>query len=186
MAITGVKKSFYAKYAFDESGKTYGYSGGGAFARLVDITVTPESNNAELYSDNELEESDYTFVKGTLKVTSSGIESSVTADIMGITADESGELVYGDNLQNEVGFGFIITKKKKGSEAFRAIILPRVKFKLKEDTAATRAGTMTFQNETIEGTISRDHSETHVWKRENTFNTEAEAVSYIKTFLNIK
>ena len=160
MAITGVKKSFYAKYAFDESEKTYGYSGGGAFARLVDITVTPESNNAELYSDNELEESDYTFVKGTMKVTSSGIESSVIADIMGITADESG--------------------------AFRAIILPRVKFKLKEDTAATRAGTMTFQNETIEGTISRDHSETHVWKRENTFNTEAEAVSYIKTFLNIK
>ena len=35
------------------------------------------------------------------------------------------------------------------------------------------------------GTIMRDDSETHMWKRESTFTTEAQAEAYIKHRLNI-
>lgn len=184
MAIVGVRKSFYAKYSKGTDGE-YGYSGGGAFAKMVNISVSAESNDAELYSDDGLEESDYSFVKGVVKVTASDLEDGPRADILGITKTEDGELVYGDNIEPEVGFGFVITKKKAGVFSYRAIVLTRVKFKTPEDAAATLAGKLSFQNQNIEGTCSRDHSEKRNWKREQTFKTEAEAVAYIKGLLNI-
>ncbi len=184
MPIVGLRKSFYSKYEPDESG-VYKYTGGGAFARMIDVTVTPETNDAELHSDDNLEESDYSFVKAALKVTASDLDNKARADILGITIEESGEMIYGEAIQSDVGFGFIIVKKKSGVESFRAIVLTRVKFKIPEDTAATRAGKMTYQTQALEGTCSRDFSDKKAWKRENTFKTETEAVEYIKTILGL-
>ena len=70
MAIVGLRKSFYSKYEPDESG-VYKYTGGGTFARMIDVTVTPETNDAELHSDDTLEESDYNKEEKTLHISKS-------------------------------------------------------------------------------------------------------------------
>lgn len=188
MAIVGVKKSFYAKYAKSASG-SYAYSDGAELARLTQISVSYESNDSELYSDDELEESDYSFSKGTITLTTSELTDSAVAAIMGITlsgSTQNKELVFDDDMsQPELGIGFIITKKKGGTFSYRAIVFPRVKFKIPADAATTREGKLAFQTAAIEGTLSRDFSEKHVWKREQTFASESDAVDYIKTKLGI-
>lgn len=188
MAITGVRKSFFAKYA-KGTGNTYGYSGGGALARLTSVSTSYETNDAELYSDDELEESDYTFSSGTLTIGTSDLTDAAISAILGITpttGENGGELVYDDSMaQPELGVGFIITKRKAGVYSYRAVIFPRVKFKIPADAATTREGKLSFQTSTIEGTIARDFSEKHVWKREQTFSDESDAVEYIQGKLNI-
>ncbi len=185
MAITGLKNSFVAKYAPNSGNTGYEYTNGAAFARMIDINVAVESNDAELYSDDGLEDSDTSFTKGTLKVTASDLPVSNYALIMGITAGEDGELIFGDNDQPDCGFGFIIVKTKSGVKSYRAIVLPRVKFKIPEDKATTQGEKLTFQSVSVEAKIARDFSSSKAWKKENTFTTEAEAITYIKTALDI-
>ncbi len=191
MAITGVSKSFYAKYKETAEGSgVYEYTGGRAFAKMTSITHTPETNTSELYADNNLEEADYSFSKGSFSVDVSDLEDGVAADILGVTVEEdengNSEYVYtAEDKTVETGFGFVIQKKINGIFKYRAIVLTRLVFKVPANSATTRQGTLTFQTEKIDGTTFTDRSPKHVWKRECTFSTEEEAVAYIKAKLNI-
>lgn len=193
MAITGVNSSFYAKYNVDEDTGLPKYFGGGAFARMTNVDFQATSNESELYSDDGLEEADYSFASGNLKVDVSDLVDGVVSDITGakVTEIKSGsetvsEIVYDDDQEDrELGFGFVIEKKKKGVFSFRAIVLPRIKFKIPGDAVATRGKTLTFQTKSVEAVVHRDHSEKRVWKREATFATKQAAISYIKGSLGI-
>lgn len=193
MAITGVSSSFYAKYEKDAETELPKYSGGGAFARMTNIDFQVTSNETESYSDDSLEEADYSFASGTLKVDVTDILDGVVSDITGakVTEIKAGEetvseIVYDDDQEDrELGFGFVIEKKKKGVFSFRAIVLPRIKFKIPGDAVATRGKTLTFQTKSVEAVVHRDHSEKRTWKREATFATKQAAVAYIKNLLGI-
>lgn len=193
MAITGVNSSFYAKYETDASTGLPKYSGGGAFARMTNVDFQATSNESELYSDDGLEEADYSFASGALKVDVSDLMDGVVSDITGAKVEEIevgsekvSEIVYDDDQEDrELGFGFVIEKKKKGVFSFRAIVLPRIKFKIPGDAVATRGKTLTFQTKSVEAVVHRDHSEKRTWKRESTFTTKAAAIAYIKGLLGI-
>lgn len=191
MANIGVSNAFYAKYkeTAEGSGK-YDYTEGRAFAKMTNLSHTPETNSAELFADNNLEEADYSFSKGNFSVDVSDVEDGVAADILGVTSetDKNGnsEYVYtAENKTVETGFGFVVQKKVSGIVKHRAIVLTRLIFKIPATAVTTRQGTLTFQTEKIEGTTYADRSDKHAWKRECTFETEAEAVAYIKAKLNI-
>lgn len=191
MAITGVSSSFYAKYKENDGTPTY--EGGGKFARMTNIENTVTANETELYSDDGLEDADYSFSRGALKIDVSDLEDGVVSDITGAklverkVGDETvQEIIYDDEQEeSELGFGFVIEKKKKGVYSYRAIVLPRIKFKMPGVTAATRGKTLSFQTRTVEAVVHRDHSEKRCWKREATLSKKETAISYIKELLNI-
>lgn len=190
MALTGVSKSFYAKYKEKTPGSgQYEYAEGRSFAKMTNISHTPETNTAELYTDNGLEEADYSFSKGAISVDVSNLEEGVVADLLGAKLETNGdtkELVYtAEDKTVEAGFGFVIQKKVNGAFAYRAIVLSRVVFKIPATSVATRQGTLSFQTEKIEGTTHPDRTTSRVWMRESTFGTEEAAVAYIKSKLNI-
>ena len=81
--------------------------------------------------------------------------------------------------------GFIVKKKVNGVYKWRAVVLTKVMFAVPSDSATTQGETIEWQVPELSATIMRDDSATHVWKREATFTTEAQAEAYIKDRLNI-
>lgn len=156
---------------------------------------TTEDNN--LYGDNGLAETDRRFTNGSLTLSTTDLSQEVSKAILGLTeqaitgvdgvTDTSvKELVYDDTqVTPYLGVGFIIKKKVNGAYKWRGVVLPKVMFSVPEDAATTQGESIEWQTPELTGAIMRDDSATHMWKREATFTSEAQAEAYIKNRLSI-
>nr|DAZ48322.1 MAG TPA: tail tube protein [Caudoviricetes sp.] len=196
MATIGLSKPYYAIYA--EAGGVVSYSDGAVMGKATEANIsieTTEDNN--LYGDNGLAETDRRFANGTLTLSTTDLSQEVSKAILGLTeqaitgidgvTDTSvKELVYDDTqVTPYLGVGFIIKKKVNGAYKWRGVVLPKVMFSVPEDAATTQGESIEWQTPELTGTIMRDDSPTHMWKREATFTTEAQAEAYIKNRLSI-
>ncbi len=196
MAVIGLSKPYYGIY--NVSGTTVSYSDGAVMGKATEANIeinTTEDNN--LYADNGIAETDRSFAGGTLNLNTDDLSQEVTKAILGLTetaitgiegvTDTSvKELVY-DDTQNTpyLGVGFIVKKKVGGEYKWRAVVLCKVMFSVPADAATTQGESIEWQVPELSSTIMRDDSATHMWKREATFTTEAQAEAYIKARLNI-
>lgn len=196
MATIGLSKPYYAIYA--EAGGVVSYSDGAVMGKATEANIsieTTEDNN--LYGDNGLAETDRRFANGTLTLSTTDLSQEVSKAILGLTeqaitgidgvTDTSvKELVYDDGqVTPYLGVGFIIKKKVNGVYKWRGVVLPKIMFSVPEDAATTQGESIEWQTPELTGAIMRDDSATHVWKKEATFTTEAQAEAYIKARLGI-
>ena len=196
MATIGLSKPYYAVYA-NTSG-TVSYSSGAVMGKATDANIeieTSEDNN--LYADNAIAETDRQFTGGTLTLSTDDLSQEVSKAILGLTEQTVGtidgvtdedvqELIYDDTqVTPYLGIGFIVKKVKKGVTAWRGIVLTKVMFSIPSDPATTQGESIEWQVPELTATIMRDDSATHMWKREATFTTEAQAEAYIKDRLDI-
>ena len=196
MATIGLSKPYYAIYA--EAGGVVSYSDGAVMGKATEANIsieTTEDNN--LYGDNGLAETDRRFANGTLTLSTTDLSQEVSKAILGLTeqaitgidgvTDTSvKELVYDDTqVTPYLGVGFIIKKKVNGAYKWRGVVLPKVMFSVPEDAATTQGESIEWQTPELTGAIMRDDSATHVWKKEATFTSEAQAEAYIKARLGI-
>lgn len=196
MATIGLSKPYYAIYA--EAGGVVSYSDGAVMGKATEANIsieTTEDNN--LYGDNGLAETDRRFANGTLTLSTTDLSQEVSKAILGlaeqaitgidgVTDTSVKELVYDDaQVTPYLGVGFIIKKKVNGAYKWRGVVLPKVMFSVPEDAATTQGESIEWQTPELTGTIMRDDSATHVWKKEATFTTEAQAEAYIKARLGI-
>lgn len=196
MAVIGLSKPYYGIYS--ATGNAVSYANGAVMGKATEANIdieTTEDNN--LYADNGIAETDRRFARGTLTLSTDDLSQEVTKAILGLTetaitgiegvTDTSvKELVY-DDTQNTpyLGVGFIIKKKVGGAYKWRGVVLSKVMFSVPADAATTQGESIEWQVPELSATIMRDDSETHMWKREATFTTEAQAEAYIKARLNI-
>lgn len=196
MAVIGLSKPYYGIYS--ATGNAVSYSNGAVMGKATEANIeinTTEDNN--LYADNGIAETDRSFAGGTLNLSTDDLSQEVTKAILGLTetaitgiegvTDTSvKELVY-DDTQNTpyLGVGFIVKKKVGGAYKWRAVVLCKVMFSVPADAATTQGESIEWQVPELSSTIMRDDSETHMWKREATFTTEAQAEAYIMARLNI-
>lgn len=196
MATIGLSKPYYAVYA-NTSG-TVSYSNGAVMGKATEANIeieTSEDNN--LYADNAIAETDRQFTGGTLTLSTDDLSQEVSkailglteqalTDITGITDEDVKELIYDDTqVTPYLGVGFIVKKVKNGVTAWRGIVLTKVMFSIPSDAATTQGESIEWQVPELTATIMRDDSATHMWKREATFTTEAQAEAYIKDRLDI-
>ena len=196
MAIIGVSKPYVAKYSNTEN--TVTYSGGQILDKLTEIDVSinsAEDNN--FYADNAIAESDSSFSGGTVTINTAdlgpeaaalvlGITPVPISDITGVTDEDVNELIFDDDQRSPyLGFGCIIKKRVNNVDKWRAIILTKIMLAVPNDAATTQGETIEWQTPQLTGTIMRDDSTKHAWKREATFTTEAQAEAYIKARLSI-
>lgn len=196
MAVIGLSKPYYGIYS--ATGNAVSYANGAVIGKATEANIeidTTEDNN--LYADNGIAETDRSFAGGTLTLSTDDLSQEVTKAILGLTetaitgiegvTDTSvKELVY-DDTQNTpyLGVGFIVKKKVGGAYKWRAVVLCKVMFSVPADAATTQGESIEWQVPELSATIMRDDSATHMWKREATFTTEAQAEAYIKARLNI-
>lgn len=196
MATIGLSKPYYAIYS--EAGGVVSYSDGAVMGKATEANISIETTkDNNLYGDNGLAETDRRFANGTLTLSTTDLSQEVSKAILGLTeqaitgidgvTDTSvKELVYDDGqVTPYLGVGFIIKKKVNGAYKWRGVVLPKVMFSVPEDAATTQGESIEWQTPELTGAIMRDDSATHVWKKEATFTTEAQAEAYIKARLGI-
>lgn len=196
MAIIGLSKPYYAVYG--ATGTTVSYSSGAVMGKATEANIeidTSEDNN--LYADNGIAETDRQFTGGTLTLSTDELSQEVSKAILGLKEQSIGtiegvtdesvqELIY-DEAQSTpyLGVGFIVKKVVSGITKWRGVVLTKVMFSVPNDAATTQGESIEWQVPELSATIMRDDSATHMWKREATFTTEAQAEAYIKDRLDI-
>lgn len=189
MARIGFKKGKYNK--MDASTNKYAALEGDkvpCLEKVIDEKFAPEFNSAELYADDILAETDYTFKKGSLSITVANDDDEKDAFLMG-NAIEEGEVIKTiDDTAPEVGYGHIVKKQVNGVKKFKVEFFPRVKFIKITTDAKTRGESVEFGTTSVEAIVypldaDFNGMKTGTWEMHKTFDTEAEAETYLDACL---
>lgn len=187
MARIGFKKAKYNKI----NGDSYASLVSNAvpeFEKVIDEKFAPEYNNAELYANDALAESDYSFKKGTLTLTVADDDDTLCAELFG-NANEEGEVV--STIQDtipEIGYGHIIPKMVSGERKYKVEFFPRVKFTKITSDNKTRGESVEFNTTTLEATVYPldtvlNGMTAGTWEKHKTFATLTEAETYLNGLL---
>lgn len=161
------------------------YNGAKSLGKAVDCKVTIENYTAELYADDTLAESDYTFKKGTVTLTIDEDDDTVFAELLGHKVDtETKEMVRKDtDVAPYVGVGRILTKVVNGAYKYKVEFLPKVKFSEPAQEEQTKGDSIEFKTPTIEGTVTKLADGT--WSKTKTFTDKNEAVAYLESLMAV-
>lgn len=158
------------------------------FEKVVDEKFAPEYNTAELYANDGLAESDYSFKKGTLSLTVADDDDKLCAELLGNTNEEDEVTSSIDDVAPEFGYGHIIPKMVGGARKFKVEFFPRVKFTKVTSDNKTRGESVEFSTTAIEGTVFPLETALNGlaigdWEKHKTFATLAEAETYLDGLL---
>lgn len=163
------------------------------FEKIVDEKFAPEYNSAELYANDGLAESDYSFKKGTLSLTIADDDDIFIAKIFGNLAtkhDDKYEEVTSnvDDVAPEFGYGHIVPKMVGGAKKFKVEFFPRVKFTKVTTDNKTRGESAEFGTTALEGTVmpletALNGLNVGDWEKHSTFATLTEAETYLDGLL---
>lgn len=199
MAIIGCSYLKYAKYAFSQGAVVY--SDGGTAAKLVNLNLSLDAaTDNDFYADNAIDETDNVFAGGTITLRTNDLTDDVSKVLLGLAelALSDGEAITGntdsgvkeiiyDNTQlvPYLGIGMVIKHKRNGVDAWTGIVLQKVQFAVPPDAAETQGKTISWQTPELTGKIFRDDTGSQCWKKQATWTTEAQAINYVNTRLNI-
>lgn len=177
---TGLKYPYIAQY--NES--TGAYSGGFLASKGVELTTAPAFNSASYPGDDEV-------VKQIDKFKNSAITLKVTKLPIIAASTIFGHVVNGTEIKNNssdnpnyVGLGVVTTTvNDDGPDTYTAMIIPKVKFMEGGNSFTSNGDTVTITAPQITGMSFADINGD--WYIEKTFDTQAEALTYVKSTLNI-
>lgn len=150
--------------------------------KAIDCKVSLELNSAELYGDDGLCESDYTFNKGTVTITVDDDDDTILAPLLGHDISEDGEIVRKDtDVAPYIAFGRILTKIVGGVYKYKVEYLSKVKFKDTMPDEATKGESIEFTTVSIEGSVMRKTN--GEWSKSKTFTTYKDASDYLDSLL---
>lgn len=152
-----------------------------SLGKAVSCQVSVTNNSAELYADDSLAESDYSFSKANVTLGVDDEADTTFAQLLGHTVT-AGEVVCNANdTAPYVAIGRIVTKIVGGEKAFKVEFLSKVKFQEPNQEDTTKGETVEFTTSTIEGTASTLPS--GEWRKFKSFDTYAEAETYLTKLL---
>ena len=173
MARIGLKHFKYSK--LDEEFKPTKPE---SLGKAVDCNVELELNEAELFADDGLVESDYSFNKGSISLSIDDDDDKKLAPLLGHNISEEGEVVRKDtDTAPYIALGRLITKIVSGKYKYKVEILSKVKFKDTIPEETTKGDSTEFKTYTIDGSVMK--LEDGTWSKTQTFDTEQEALTYM-------
>lgn len=183
MARIGLSSLRYAVLT-DESPLTY--EAPASIGKAIAAKVGLELNSAELYADNIMAESDYTFSKGNIALTIDDDSDAVLAALLGRTLGTSPAEVIrkSSDAAPYVGVGRIITKLVNGVYKYKAEFLYKVKFMEVMPEDKTKGDKIEFGTVELSGAIHTLADEK--WSASATFPTVAEAQEYLDTCFGVE
>ena len=188
MARIGFKKAKYNKIVGDKY-EALKESAVPVFEKVIDEKFAPEYNSAELYANDGIVESDYSFKKGTLSLTIADDNDEFIAGLFGNTIATEGEVTSNiEDTAPEYGYGHIIPKIVSGARKYKVEFFPRVKFTKVTSDNKTRGESVEFSTTALEGTVmpldtALNGLAVGVWEKHHTFDTLAEAETYLDELL---
>ena len=160
------------------------------FEKVVDEKFAPEYNSAELYANDGLAESDYSFKKGTLSLTVADDDDKFIAELLGNKVAKDGAEVTSniEDVASEFGYGHIVPKMVGGARKYKVEFFPRVKFTKVTTDNKSRGESVEFGTTAIEGTVMPLETALNgmaigVWEKHQTFASLQEAEVYLDGLL---
>ena len=189
MARIGFKKAKYNKISGDKY-EALKDTKVPVFEKVIDEKFAPEYNTAELYANDGLAESDYSFKKGTLSLTVADDDDVLCATLLGNkVGTDKGEVTSNiEDIAPEFGYGHIIPKIVGGVRKYKVEFFPRVKFTKITSDNKSRGESVEFSTTAIEGNVMPLETALNGlavgdWEKHETFATLAEAEAYLDKLL---
>ena len=183
MANIGLTNIWFSKLT-EGAGGVANYEGATNLGKAVSCSVSITNNEAKLYGDDTLAESDTSFSSGTITLGVTDDDETVFAPLLGHTIDANGEVVKTTNdAAPYVGIGRIVTKMVNGVYKYKVEFLYKVKFSEPSRDENTKGESIEFGTPSIEGLISALDDVNGTWSKSKTFNTKSDALTYLKNLL---
>lgn len=149
-------------------------------AKAISCNVSITNNEATLYADDSLAESDTSFQSGTVTIGIDDDNDIMLATLLGHTIT-NGEIESNSNdVAPYVGLGRIITKMVGGVYKYTVVFLRKVKFAEPSEADTTKGADLEFGTYEIEGTVSTLADGR--WRAKKTFDTMQQAQEYLESF----
>lgn len=183
MANIGLSNIWFSNLTEDANGGAH-YNGASYLGKAVSAEVSITNNEAKLYGDDALAESDTSFASGTITLTTTDDDDTVFAPLLGHSIDASGEVIKtsSDTAPN-VGIGRIVTKMVNGAYKYKVEFLYKVKFSEPSKSEQTKNDSVEFSTPSIEGIIASLGDTNGTWSKSKIFASKADALTYLKNLL---
>lgn len=179
MAKIGLKNFIYGMLT-EASDGTPSYGVAKKPAKAITCKVDITNNDAKLYADDGLAESDTTFQSGAITVGIDDEDDVTMADMLG-HAIANGEMIRNaDDVAPYMGFGRIITKIVNNSTKYKVEFLYKVKMSEPSQDNTTKGESVEFGTTELSGIVAKLANGN--WSVTKTFNTFAEAKTYLESF----
>ena len=180
MAKIGLNNFRYAVATVSEADGSITYGTVRKPAKAVSFSFEPTVSDAKLYADDSLAESDNRVTGGTCTMGIDRMDAETMAEILGHDYDSvTKEVVSNVNdIAPYVGLGRIVRIMVDGTQMFRATFLAQCKFAEPSSDDNTMGESVEFSTYELSGTVVVPTNGT--WRRESTFSTQAEAISYLE------
>lgn len=185
MAQIGLTNLWYGLLTEAEDG-TPSYAGAKSFGKAVSAKVDVSTNDATLYADDALVESDKSFQSAKVTLGVADDDMTIFAEILGHkVADSGGEMVRSaDDAAPWVGLGRVVTKMVNGKYVYKGEFLYKVRFAEPSQEDNTKGESVDFSTPEIEGTAATLANGD--WSAAQVFDTKAAAVTWVKGKLAAK
>ena len=149
-------------------------------AKAISCKVDISNNDAKLYADDGLAESDTTFQSGTITLGVDDDDDVIIADLLGHQIVD-GEIVRNaDDIAPYVGLGRIITKMVNNVYKYKVEFLYKVKFSEPSQDNTTKGESVEFGTSELSGIVAKLANGD--WSATKTFNTMEAAQEYLESF----
>lgn len=184
MANIGLTNIWFSNLTEAADG-TATYDGAKNLGKAVSCSVSITNNEAKLYGDDTLAESDTSFASGTITLGVTDDDDTVFAPLLGHELDaETGEVIKTSNdAAPYVGVGRIVTKMVNGTYKYKVEFLYKVKFAEPSKDETTKGESIEFSTPSVEGLISSLDDVNGTWSKTKTFNTKSDALTYLKNLM---
>ena len=177
MAKIGLTNFRYAKLTEAQDG-TPSYDGAKKPAKAISCTVDITNNDAMLYADDILAESDTSFQSGTVTMGIDEDDIATMGALLGHTVTD-GEIVRkADDAAPYVGLGRVVTKMINSAYKYKVEFLYKVKFSEPSQENNTKGDSLEFSTTEIQGTVAALAN--GKWSVAKQFDTKAAAISYLE------
>lgn len=158
---------------------TPSYAGAIKPAKAVSCSVSIDNNDAKLYADDALAESDTSFAGGSVTMGIDEDDLTTMAALLGHTITDGEMVRNAEDAAPYVGLGRVITKMVNGAYKYKAEVLYKVKFAEPSQENNTKGESVEFATPEIEGTIAALANGD--WSKAKQFDDKDDAIAYLES-----
>lgn len=161
------------------------YQDGFTCGEAMGMDISVQISEASCHGDDRKVEYDRVFKNGNITLETTRLPVEAAKVMFGHQVTDDKQVVYNiEDVPNYVGVGIMTREKLNGNYQHVAMLIHKAMFSDSNDNFATVGENIEYKTPSITGqALANDEG---VWKTVKTFATKAEALTWLKTELNIK
>lgn len=183
MASFGAKYPRFAPIATEPAAALPTYDEPVTIGKLVKADLTVALASGKLYADDALAESVDEFSSGSIAMETDDMLDTVASVVYGATVATSKVSYKAGDSAPMGGLAYYKVLMRNGVKLFKGYYYPRVKAVLGNDSAATKADSVTFGTNSTTFTVFRCNSDE--WRITEELTTEDAAKTWVDTQLGV-